>query len=459
MKLTGRMIRGYHALPSWAWSFLATARGYQLKRWRYGAGTDAMVRAAIEREHWDEAAWERWRQPRLEALLRRAVERVPYYRDYWSQRRSDAWKQLENWPILEKESVRANPLAFLADDCDPRAMFPEHTSGSTGSPVRLWWSRETTQSWYALFEARWRGWYGVSRRDRWAILGGQRVVPAGRKEAPFWVWNAAMSQLYMSVFHMRPEVMTAYLDALERYKIRYLWGYPSAMHQLALAALSANRRVPLRVAIANAEPLNETQRASIEAAFGCPARETYGMAEIVTAAGECEFGTMHVWPDVGVLELLEAGRPTAPGEPGDVVATGLANPDMPLVRYRTGDRAVAAESGSRCACGRNLPALARIEGRIDDYVVTADGRKLGRLDMLLKGNLPVRQAQIVQRVPGEVEVRVVAGEGFTPAHAAEIQRSIRDYAGALTVSLTLVPDIPLTSGGKHRFVVSAIAGQ
>lgn len=456
MKVTPGMIRAYHALPPWAWSVAATARGYQLKRWRYDQSTDAMARAAREREYWDENTWEAWRRPRLEALLERAVKRVPFYRDYWKGHPDGAWKGLENWPVLDKESVRADPLAFLADDCDRKTMFPEHTSGSTGSPVRLWWSRETTRSWYALFEARWRGWYGVSREDRWAILGGQRVVPAGRKNAPYWVWNSALKQLYLSVFHMRPEALPAYLDALERYGVRYLWGYPSAMHQLALAALASNRRVPLTVAIANAEPLSETQRVAIEAAFSCPARETYGLAEIVTAAGECESGAMHVWPDAGIVELLEDGKPARAGQPGDIVATGLANPDMPLIRYRTGDRAISGEPALPCACGRTMPRLARIEGRVDDYILTADGRRLGRVDMVLKGDLPVRQAQIVQTVRGEVEVRVVAGEGFTSSHAAAIQKSIRDYAGELTVRLTMVPEIPLTSGGKHRFVLSSV---
>jgi phenylacetate-CoA ligase len=137
MRITASMISGYHALPPWAWSLAATVRGYQLRKWRYGVATDEMVRAAREREYWDEVAWEQWRRPRLESLLRRAVERVPFYRDYWASQKGKEWRALGNWPVLEKESVRANPLAFVADDCDPRAMFPEHTSGSTGSPVRL----------------------------------------------------------------------------------------------------------------------------------------------------------------------------------------------------------------------------------------------------------------------------------------------------------------------------------
>ena len=89
------------------------------------------------------------------------------------------------------------------------------------------------RAWYALFEARWRGWYGVSRRDRWAILGGQLVAPVSATRPPFWVWNAALSQLYMSSYHLAPELIPAYLDELARRRITYLWGYSSALHALA----------------------------------------------------------------------------------------------------------------------------------------------------------------------------------------------------------------------------------
>ena len=106
---------------------------------------------------------------------------------------------------LEKEPLRENPLAFVADDCSERRMFREHTSGTTGKALVLLWSHATVRAWYGLFEARFRRWYGVSRHDRWAILGGQLVSPAGRHRPPFWVWNAALNQLYMSSYHLAPD--------------------------------------------------------------------------------------------------------------------------------------------------------------------------------------------------------------------------------------------------------------
>src|SRR5262249_51357666 len=153
------------------------------------------------------------------------------------------------------------PLDFLADDRRPGQMCHEHTSGTTGKPVNLWLSREIVRAWYALAEARWRRWYGVSRRDRWAILGGQLVTPMARRRAPFWVWNAACNQLYMSSYHLAPDLVPDYLEALRDYRVRYLLGYTSALHVLAQEVLRTGRDdVGMAVVITNAEPLLEHQR-------------------------------------------------------------------------------------------------------------------------------------------------------------------------------------------------------
>ncbi len=189
--MTDWTLNVYHHLPAPARSVLASLRGSYLRYWRYGPETEHLINDALERETWTPEQWRVYQQVHLEFLLNRAATRVPYYKEYWdkNKRKGDhsSWSYLENWPVLEKEAVRANPLAFLATDCNPHRMFHEHTSGTTGKSLDLWWSKKTVRAWYALFETRWRRWYGVSRYDRWAILGGQLVTPVSQKKPPFWV--------------------------------------------------------------------------------------------------------------------------------------------------------------------------------------------------------------------------------------------------------------------------------
>lgn len=454
-----KLLTLYHHLPPFARNIAATARGYYLKWWRYGPETERLVEEALERDRWSSKQWKIWQEERLAYVLHRAATQVPYYREQWNERRrkgDDAsWEYLENWPILEKETLRSNPRAFVADDCDLRRMFHVHTSGTTGTPLDIWQSRSTVQAWYALFEARWRRWYGVSRHDRWAILGGQLVTPVKQNSPPFWIWNTALNQLYMSSYHLAPQLTAHYVDALKRYNIAYIWGYTSALYELALGILHLDHDdITLKVAIANAEPVDSYQREAIEKAFHCPVRETYGMAEMAAGASECQSSSLHLWPEAGYLEILEAELPVTLGGTGDIVCTGLVNVDMPFIRYRVGDRGALNNSDMDCACGRTLPTLSSIEGRIDDVLYTSTGRRIGRLDPVFKAQLPVKEVQIIQETLYDIRVRYVSASGFTEAARQSIAHRLRERMGdSIDVTFEEVEQIPRSANGKFRAVV------
>ena len=456
-------LRLYHQLPPPMRSVAATLRGLTLRRWRYGAETEQLIAETIERESWSPARWDAWRGDRLARLLHRAATRVPYYRALWSERRRRgdrrSWEQLEHWPILEKATLRQQARNFVADDCNTSQMFHEHTSGTSGTALDLWWSRRTVRGWYALFEARCRLWSGVSRHDRWAMLGGQMIAPVAQSRPPFWVWNGALNQLYMSTYHLSPEAMPSYLDALSAYRVSYLWGYSSSLFELARFALRSgdHRLPPLVAAITNAEPLLETQRVTIARAFGCPVRETYGMAEIVTAASECVAGRLHAWPEVGVTEVLDGDTAVPAGQPGDLIATGLLNPDMPLIRYRVGDRlALAPRSDVPCACGRSLPTVSSIEGRTDDVVITRDGRRIGRLDPVFKAGLPIAEAQIVQESLDRLRIRFVPDPAFSSDGERALRAAVHERVGDMQLVLERVPRIERSANGKFRAVINCM---
>ena len=337
-------------------------------------------------------------------------------------------------------------------------MFHEYTSGTTGKSLDLWWSRKIVQEWYALFEARWRRWYGVSRLNRWAMLGGQLITSVADRKPPFWVWNAGLKQLYMSSYHLAPDLIPHYLDALKKYRVDYILGYSSSLHALAREVLRLHRTdLQLTVAITNAEPLFAHQRQAISAAFQCPVRETYGMAEIVTAAGECDHGQMHIWPEVGWVEIVENTQPVSNGNSGELVCTGLLNIDMPLIRYHVGDRGALGSVHALCVCGRLLPTLASLEGRIDDVLYTTDGRPIGRLDPVFKEQLPVREAQIIQETLGRVRIRYVPAMGFTADAGDSMIRRLQERMGNVEVLLEQMDQIPRERNGKFRSVICQIS--
>ncbi|MCW5960598.1 MAG: phenylacetate--CoA ligase family protein [Pyrinomonadaceae bacterium] len=441
----------YHKLPGWSRNLAASLRGHYLNSWRYDKNSQILVEQALERDFWGRKDWDRWVGNRLDKLLSRARTSVPYYREVWDERSDDLQSsdKLENWQILEKDSVRKEAENLVADDRNLKKMFCDHTSGTTGTALNIWASSDTVKHWYALNEARCRNWYGVTKNDRWAILGGQLVTPATQTKPPFWVWNSAMNQLYLSSYHLSLTSVKSYLDALCRYRVRYILGYPSAIYTLARSALALGRRdVTLHVAISNAEPLYDHQRETIAEAFDCAVRETYGMAEMAAAATECSEGNLHQWLDAGIIET---------DDNDEIICTGLVNPDMPLIRYRVGDRAKFAKTP--CACGRSLPVIASIEGRSDDVLLTPDGRIVGRLDPVFKKDMPVIESQIIQKTLKTILVKYVPAPDFNSSAGRDLSNRIRERLGDVEVILEKVSQIPRTPRGKFRAVVCELSAE
>lgn len=463
MNLTNRI---FYRLPYFAQVWAASLAGYQREWRRYDASLEQRVEEILAREGWSAEQWQNWQSERLEQILDHAAKTVPFYSSFWMERRlhGDYAKHndLAKWPILTKKYLREHPKAFVSRESSFRNLHEEHTSGSTGTPLTLWRSNETEKAWYAVFEARLRRWYGVHHKTPWGIFGGQIIVPADRKKPPFWVWNHASQQLYLSVYHLSVDNSPAYAQAILRKGLEYILGYPSALAALAANCLKAGIDLPqMRAVFTNAEPLYDWQRSAIQAAFRCPVVNTYGLSEICCAAGECAHGTLHQWPEVGRIEILglDSNQPARIGETGRLVCTGLLNLDMPLIRYEVGD--LASESlMPPCVCGRLLPAFRAIEGRSDDVLFTRDGRPIGRLDPIFKSDFDISEAQIIQREIDWIDVLLVPGKRFSEGDAQEIRQRVIERMGAITVNIEMVQSIPRGPNGKFKMVVNELfAGQ
>ena len=458
----------YQRLPPPLTHLAATLRGGYLKWWRYGPETPSIIEEALERDGWSSEKWQDWQAARLEYVLHKAATQVPYYRAMWEKRRAagddSTCTELSNWPILEKDAVRASPESFVPDGRPSPRLFRDRTSGTSGTPITVFSSRQSLRRWFGTFEARIRRWHGVSYSQGWAMLGGQLVVPFARTRPPFWVHNKSLSQLYVSTQHISQSFAPAISRAIARHRPSHMIGYPSSLAALASIMLTDGIEAPesLRVVFSNSEVLTQSQRETISRGFGCPVRDTYGMAEMVAAASECPEGSLHVWPDVGYLELASGSgelKPVPPtggmsSDPGELVATGLMNDDMLLIRYRTGD--IAEPSSGSCNCGRTSTVLTALGGRTSDLILTRDGRSIFWINPVFYG-LPVNEAQVIQESLDELVVKLVPSAGFQQADSDQIVSRVRSRVGEMSVDVVTVPHIERGPSGKFRPVLSRIS--
>jgi phenylacetate-CoA ligase len=425
---------------------------------RFGPGFRQAVTEYERRERFSAEKWELWQRQQVKELLSMAAAEVPYYRTSWSSSEVAAALagRLEEIPLLEKEPLRAEPEAFLRAR-RLRGRYSFWTSGSTGTPIASIWTAAEMRHALALRETRSARWAGVSFALPRATFSGRLVEPDPNSRGPFYRFNMVERQVYLSAFHLRPDTAPAYVEALRRHNVVWLTGYATSFYLLAKLILEQSLKVPpLRAVITTSEKLLPEMRPVMEAAYRCRVYEEYSTVENALFASECEERRLHVSPDVAIIELLRSdGSPAKPGETGEVVATCLMRTCQPLIRFRVGD--LAQWDSTSCKCGRGMPVLKEVVGRLEDVVTGPDGRQLVRFHGIFVDQPHVREGQIIQETLQRIRVKVAAVDGFGPRDVNDIIGRVQQRLGSgVEVIVEPVTEIPRTAAGKFRAVISQL---
>lgn len=459
----GILQQAYSLSPPWLQNVGITTYGYLWKRRRFGGTFLEEVNRFERRESLDGAQWSEYQTFKLRELMLVASKHVPFYSDLFrsSGHKLDHLAQftvrdLPSLPLLEKESLRGREPTLLSNLANPRKLSSYATSGTTGTPVNILFSATMHQAWSAAYEVRCRRWAGVDYTMKRAMIGGRLVVPNAKAKPPFWRFNWAEKQLYMSAFHISPENTKHYVEALNKFQPDYLVGYASAHYFLARMITEEALKVHSpKAVITSSENLTAEMRATIQGVYGCEVFDAYSGVEACCLTSECESHAMHVSPDVGIVELIGAdGKPVAAGEQGEIVATGLLNFDQPLIRYRTGDWAVFSDR--ECPCGRRMPVIEELVGRLEDTVVTSDGKETVRFHGIFVGLPHVREGQVIQETYTDFRVKLVVEADFTDEEERAIRDRFQERLGPIDLRIEIVPSIERTQRGKFRAVISKV---
>lgn len=190
-------------------------------------------------------------------------------------------------------------------------------------------------------------------------FAGVVLTEAARRRSP----RIARRVRVFSVLRPLPDLVADLND----FQPTVLYGYPSAMLQLAAEQKSGRLRIHPLLAVASGESLAAHAGADIEAALGCRVTVRYLASEALALTSRCRQRLLHVNADWNIVEPVDdAFRPVPAGELSHtVLVTNLANRVQPLIRYNLGDR-VQLGAGP-CACGSPFPTL-RVEGRSGDVL-------------------------------------------------------------------------------------------
>jgi phenylacetate-CoA ligase len=384
----------------------------------------------------------------LGRLVRYAYAKVPYYRDTWdgaavAQLAGPA--DLAGLPVLDRRVLNEiGSQLLLADGFSAANTRQAHTSGSTGVPVTLHYSERdlsylrATYLWDMLA-------CGLRPFDR---IGFVRVGAF----RPHRLERFGIARnIHINTGLDQGQQAAAFLAG----RPTFLWGFPNAI--AALVAELKRRRIAYRgvnVVMFGGESLADAARAEVLRYFGARGHEAYSSVEAYTIARSCPRGALHLRSGDVVVEVEhdDGSVSVADGE-GEILVTRLRAEAMPLVRYRLGDRVRITPND--CPCGvMHTPIVRRILGRVEDQLATRDGRSRNgdHLASLLAHVQGIRQYQIVQRRPGEVEVVIVPVEGATARLVADARRALAPATNSYTVAVSTTDRIVPEPNGKIRLV-------
>jgi phenylacetate-CoA ligase len=437
-----------------------------LSLWRAGEIGQLRYLREFERSQWLTAAELRALQfTRLKTLLRHAYEQCPFYRARCRLvgLQPQDLRSLEDFrafPPLEKREVQENRDDMVARNWPRADLIPNQTGGSTGTPVSFFLSgdRKCSRAAATLRHNRWAGW---EVGDKAAVLwGAPRDRPADGWRSrlrglllrePLWLDTGCVTEAELAAFH----------NALQRYQPKIIQAYARSAVLFARYLQEQNLTAYRPHAIVtSAEVLEPADRELLESVFGCQVFNRYGCREVSVLASECEAHSgLHVMAEGLFLEIETPSGPARPGEVGAILVTDLLNHAMPLIRYRIGD--MGSWAAGQCRCGRGLPRLQSVEGRVTDFLVGCEGRLVSGVFLatyVVAQRPSLGQVQIRQDRPAAITYRVKPGRDHNPVEDGNYLRcTTRQYLGdRAEVRVEIVDDLPSEASGKFLFSRSSV---
>lgn len=460
--MASKIEKVYKYLPVWMQNIGISAFGYTWQKRRFGGVFEEQLKGFKERESYTEQQWKDYQTTELRKFLIHAFETVPFYKEKYSKAgfKAEDFKNFElsdlpKLPYLEKDELRQfGKTTLMSTKKMPDGAYYS-SSGSTGTPTSIYLSKVMHQKWSAGFEARIRNWAGLTRRSSRGMIGGRRILPEGQGKPPYYRYNFIEKQIYFSAYHISKQTAENYVEAMRKYGIDYMTGYAASNFILARFLKEQNLSYPLKAVITSSEKLTQEMRDVFKEVYGCKTYDSYSGVEDCGLISECEHGSLHVSPDMGIIEFLDNDGNTAKfGEFAEMVCTGTLNYDQPLIRYRIGDMAIP--NNKKCECGRNMPSVDEIVGRVEDIVIGADGREMVRFHGIFIEMPNIVKAQVVQNDYDNFVINIESINPLSEDEKKTISNRMESQLGKIKLLINRLDEIPLGPNGKFKAVISKV---
>jgi len=403
---------------------------------------------------------------RLKQALARVYARVAPYREKCE--RAGVHPQdlrtladLRHFPFTVKDDLRAHyPFGLLAVPRE-QVLRVHASSGTTGKPTVVAYTRGDIETWAALVARSIRA-AGGRPGDVVHVAYGYGLFTGGLGA------HYGAEYLGCTVIPMSGGQTQKQVQLICDFKPDIIMVTPSYLLAIAEEFLRQGldpAASSLRIGIFGAEPWSAAMRAEIESRMGIDALDIYGLSEVMGpgVASECaetKDGSV-IWEDHFFPEIIDpaSGEVLPEGASGELVFTTLTKEALPLIRYRTRDLTALLPPTAR-----SMRRMARISGRSDDMLIIRGVNlfptQIEELLLRLPGLAPHFQLEITRTghldelgICVECSPAVATDAALRGRLGQELETSIKATIGVSTSVVVRDPGALERSAGKAKRVI------
>ncbi len=386
-------------------------------------------------------------QNNLSALLRHAVTTTPFYKN--------GYAALKDIPVVNKSIIRDSFSSFISTKFKESELFPVVTSGSTGTPFKVYHDRnkKLRNSADTICFARLSG-YNVGDRVIYLKVWVNQNMKSNLR---FWIEN----MIPVDVFRLNDVHLKVLLRSMENNQSPcVLIGYASAL-ELVCKYLERNYKqkvnAKVKSVIAMSETLNDYTKKTLQKYFHTPVVSRYSNLEngIIAQQETTGSGRYLVNTASYIVEILkmDSDEQAEPGQTGRIVITDLFNYGMPFIRYDTGDIGSLSQDSGKPG---NM-YLAKVEGRKQDMLSDTQRNFISpySIQFIFEEFPGIIQYQLIQTGWKEYAIKLNTDGIFM--NEAELIKELKTCLGEDAVFMVeYVSEIPLLSSGKRKMIINTL---
>lgn len=390
-----------------------------------------------------------WQNNHLQRLIQHAYNNTLYYKELFDENNlkpSDikTKSDLEKLPILTKQNIIDNYDRLTPSNIKDFKYKKASTGGSTGNPMKYILD---LKSWSFTNANNIVNWEKTSYRYgmKYVSLGSTSINLNTKQSWKHRVFYHIKNKISLNGINMSDEVCESYIKLLNDKKIKYIYGYASALYLLAKYAINNKTNAKLYACFSTSEMLTPFYRDTIIKAFDCEVVNCYGARD----GGITAFAHQHDYFEVGYNCIVHTGEKNT----GMAQLTDLFNYAMPLINYELGDE---VEIGNPIEYDYNGQILKQVLGRSSEVMKLENGRILtGPGFTILFKDMPVESYSIKQLNSNTLCCYIKKTDEYTLEHEKDIHNSIQNQAGINTiVQIEYVDDFNISKSGKRQYFIN-----